>query len=144
MLVTREENPSHQPSAWVVAAALALVGSSVLSVAFFALRVGPTRIATQLMRLLLTIALAYFLVQGKTWARWLTVGLLGLGILVSLPSLWSVLRSANLLGLAFLGGLTATYVIVVGILLFSPGIGAHFAPRIQATPLAVPPPPSPS
>src|SRR6185312_5574737 len=106
MLVTREENPPRQLSAWVVAAALALVGSSVISIAFFVLRVGSTRIATQLMRLLLTVALAYCLVQGKTWARWLTVGLLGLAILVSLPSLWSVLRSANLLGLAFLGGLT--------------------------------------
>lgn len=144
MLVTREETPPHQLSAWVVAAVVALVGSSVLSIAFFVLRVGPTRIATQLVRLLLTIALAYFLLQGKAWARWLTVGLLGLAILVSLPSLWSVLRSANLLGLAFLGGLTATYVIVVGILLFSPGVGAHFTPRIQVVPLAVPPPSSPS
>lgn len=125
------ENPAHHPSPWVVVAAVTLVAVAVFTIGFYLLLIGSAKLPGQLVRLSLTIALAYFLIQGRSWARWVTVCLLILAVLMTLPTLFTTIASANMLGFTFLAGLTMTYLLVGGTLLFAPGVSAHFATKSE-------------
>jgi len=85
--------------------------------------VGQDRLPQQVVRFLFTCLLCRGLYLGMAWARWLTIVLLGLGAAAS----WSTIGESglmNMMGLIFLG-----FVLIVGLLLFSPGMGQYFSPK---------------
>lgn len=105
-----------------------LVAVDLLTTANYVARVGTERLFQQGGRLVLLLILAYFLLQGKAWARWLFVLLLLGGFLVVLVSLVRLGPSArmNVAGGAFLFAMCATYGIIGGALIFSRNVRAFF------------------
>jgi hypothetical protein len=101
---------------------------SSITIVFYLVRIGPDRLPQQLVRFALTLGLAYALIRGRQWARWLTSALLLLAVVALAPG---VLTSA-----AFDGGrigrtlvlltMAALYTAVAGVLIWSPGVAEFF------------------
>ncbi len=75
----------------------------------------------------INVALCWAMLRAKPWARWLTIFRLGLGLLLSAPSLWELIsqgsQAQSMTGIVIVS--IGSLVIVV--LLFGPGVGAFFA-----------------
>jgi hypothetical protein len=70
----------------VVWCAIALFGIALADLVFSRLMGTTQSLPVQLVRLTFTGLLAYFLAQGKNWARWLSVVLLGIGSAIAVVS----------------------------------------------------------
>src|SRR5690348_1373052 len=68
-------------------------------------------------RWFVTAALFYAVWRGRVWARWLTVGLLSLGLLLAIPP---TLRTMH----PFLIGISLQFAIAVSLLAFPPSVSA--------------------
>ena len=106
----------------------AFVAVSVAAAALQAWRFGLTRLPVPAVRLALTGLLMYFLYQGARWARWLTVALTILALMVTLPAFrggaWSAERlPGTLIALA----LVIVYGVVGRGLLYSESVAAFLA-----------------
>ena len=113
---------------YVCVAMGAFVGVSVAVAALQTWRFGPARLLTHAVRLALTGLLMYFLYQGARWARWLTVGLIVLALMVALPAFrgdaWSAERLPGTLALL---ALVIVYGVVGRGLLYSESVAAFLA-----------------
>jgi hypothetical protein len=70
----------------VVWCAIILIGSSVADLAFTRIVGTNQNLGVQLARMFFTCVLAFFLAQGKSWARWLNVVLLTIGSAIGVIS----------------------------------------------------------
>lgn len=118
---------------FVEIAATFLVAVSIVGIVFYVSRRGTARLPVQLVRLVLTTGLAYALVRGHAWARWLTAGLMVLTFVALLPPVARelfrtvpVLESLGLLAM-FIG-----YGVIGRGLLYSRSVRAFFAARRAA------------
>ena len=101
----------------LIAFGVSLLGD-LLTIIVKILRVGFTPGSFgSVMRLLITAALFYAIWRGQRWARWLIVGLLGLGLVMILPV---VLQSMHPLVIA----VALQLIIALGLLAFSPSVSA--------------------
>jgi hypothetical protein len=67
---------------WVVV--YLLVAQSVITIVLYNVAAGQGRLSQQLVRLGLTIVLAFFLVSGERWARWVTAVLSGIASVLAI------------------------------------------------------------
>ena len=113
---------------FVEIAATFLVAVSLATVAVHLVRLGPARLPQQVVRLLLTAGLAYALLQGRRWARWLTVALCAVGFAgVIVPLGRIAFRTLPVLPSLVLLGLALGYGIVARGLLYSESVRGFFA-----------------
>jgi hypothetical protein len=84
----------------------------------YLVRVGPDRLVQHTVRLALAVLLGWALVRRQAWARWVTLVLLALGLVLSAPALLQLWRNGQTTALAVVGVLWAGY-IAVGFLLLS-------------------------
>lgn len=110
----------------VMGALAAMVVVSLISTTLSAVLSGGEGLAQDLIRTALTVALCYAVYQGRAWARWLTVALLGLGGLVSLGAGLVMLLVVPLGGAALLL-LGVVYIACVVVLAAAPSARAFFA-----------------
>lgn len=91
------------------------------------LSAGMEHISVDMVRLLLTLGLCYFLSQGHGWARWVA------GVLFSLGGLLGVIAGVALLPETPLAILivimSAAYLGFAGVLFFVPSVRAFFRPQ---------------
>ena len=101
----------------LIAFAVTLLGD-LLTILVKVLRVGLTPSSFgSVLRWFITAALFYAIWRGHRWARWLTVGLLGLGVLMIVPVL---LRSMHPLVIV----VALQFIIALALLAFSPSVAA--------------------
>jgi hypothetical protein len=114
----------------VAIAATFLLAVGIAGVAFHLYRSGTAGLPQQVVRVLLTAGLAYALVRGRRWARWLTVALVILTFVLVVPA---VARSAfrEIPAPESIGLLTLVvgYGVVGRGLLWSRSVRAFFAAR---------------
>ena len=112
----------------VSALALSIVVFSLVNVVFLSTIVEPTtaKMIQRGIRFLLTCGLAYFLFRGASWARWVTVVLAVLTVLVSLIGFAVLPASVPLLYRVWSLVMAAFYASVASLLLFSSSIVSHF------------------
>jgi hypothetical protein len=122
---------------FVEIAATFLVAVSLATIAFYLVRLGPAKLPQQVVRFLLTAGLAYALLQGRTWARWLTVVLCAVGFAgVIVPLGRIAFRTLPILPSLVLLGLALGYGIVARGLLYSASVRAFFAAARPSPPAA--------
>lgn len=83
-------------------------------------------------RVLLTVAVMYFTVRGKRWAKWLLVGILSLLIVVLVAmvlAIGSTLSAVLVVGSVVLAGLSA---LTAFYLIASPALNRYFADQRTA------------
>lgn len=113
---------------FVEIAATFLVAASIATVAFHLVRLGPAKLPQQVVRLLLTAGLAYALLQGRAWARWVTIVLCALAFGGASVPLGRVgFRTLPVLPSLVLLGLALAYGIVARGLIYSRSVRAFFA-----------------
>jgi len=101
----------------LIAFAVSLLGD-LLTIVVKILRVGLTPGSFgSVLRWLITAALLYAIWRGHRWARWLMVGLLGLGLVLIGPV---ALVSMHPLAIA----VALQFIIALGLLAFSPSVSA--------------------
>jgi hypothetical protein len=101
----------------LIAFAVTLLGD-LLTILVKILRVGLTPSSFgSVLRWFITAALLYAIWRGHRWARWLTVGLLGLGLLMIVPVL---LQSMHPLVIV----VALQFIIALALLAFSPNVAA--------------------
>ena len=105
-----------------------MIALSLVTVLVYVSRIGTARLPQQGVRLLLTIGLAYALILGRRWARWLTVLLVFLGVLSAGQQIWSpeAFQPPRVWGTLILTVPALVYVWVGGLLLWSPDVSAFF------------------
>lgn len=99
-----------------IAIGLTLVGDGVV----IAMTVGQTGASSALssfIRWILTVALFYAIWRGHRWARWLVVGLLALGLLLTLPLALQMFHVTLLT-------LCVQFAVALGLLAFPPSVAA--------------------
>ena len=72
-----------QAKSWVRLVAALVLGGSVLSILSFLASFGTSALVPQIVRFTLTLAICYYLVRGRQWARWLTVVLCAVAIVTA-------------------------------------------------------------
>jgi len=106
----------------VLSVALLLVGSEVLVDLVNISTFGPK----ELVQLCLAVLIAYFVVQGRRWARWFTVFFaLGRGIPYATAGV-GMIAVGQLAGGSFLCSLGAIYLSCSALLSFSPAVANYF------------------
>ncbi len=117
-----------QGRTYVRIAAAAFVAVSAVSIVIYLVRLGPGKLPQQLVRLALTVGLAYALAQGRAWARWTTLALLLLGMFVVVPAFRDpdAFRMPKLPGTLGVLALFVTYGIIGRGLLYSASVRAFF------------------
>jgi hypothetical protein len=80
--------------ALVTRIALLVIGFSLLSVIFWGIFVGPRGLVGNIVGLVVNVALAFFLMAGQGWARWLMAIRCGIGAIASFAS-WSALAQSD-------------------------------------------------
>lgn len=132
------EAPDTSPDAAQVAAgqrfveiaATWLVAVSLAVSAFYIMRFGTASLPQHVGRFILTGSLAWALVRGKTWARWVTVVLAALAFMLAIvPIARGAFRTIPLLPSLLLLGIALGYGIVARGLLYSASVRAFFATR---------------
>jgi len=103
----------------IVAIAITLLGDLVV-ISLTIPGAPSSKVVTSVIRWLLTAALFYAIWRGHTWARWLTVGLLSVGLLMVTPGAYRTLHP-------LLIGVMLQFAIAVGLLAFPPSVGAFLA-----------------
>jgi hypothetical protein len=125
---------------FVEIAAVFLVAVSLVGIGYYIARLGTGKLPQQAVRLLLTAGLAYALVRGKRWARWITVLLTVLTFVVVLPTVArSVFRDIPALESVGLLALLVGYGVIGRGLLYSRSVRAFFAARDPGHRSPVPP-----
>lgn len=109
-------------------AAIAIVLVSVATNVAIVMQVGFDRIGIQLVRFALTLALARYLLLGREWARWTTVALLTVTILIGIPTVakpdaYSGAGAAATVGLL---AMLIVYAVTTWRLLPSPSLQAYY------------------
>lgn len=100
----------------LVAAAITLLGDFFVIVLTIA-HLPPPRAVGSIIRWFLTAALFYAIWRGHVWARWLTVGLLGLALIIAVPV---TVRTMH----PFLMGIALQFAIATCLLAFPPSVSA--------------------
>ena len=122
---TREYYPWGNITILVVITILMLF--SITTIVIYNLAVGSDRAEIQAFRFMLTCWMCWFLYHGRTWARWVTIMLLGIAVLSMIPTLEDF-NLAKFPGL-YLLIMTLGYALAVSLLLGGPGIRDHFTPK---------------
>jgi hypothetical protein len=137
---TDDEELVARGERFVEIAAAFLVAVSLVGIGYYIARLGTGKLPQQAVRLLLTAGLAYALVRGKRWARWITVLLTVLTFVVVLPTVArSVFRDIPALESVGLLALLVGYGVIGRGLLYSRSIRAFFAARDPGHRSPVPP-----
>jgi ABC-type glycerol-3-phosphate transport system permease component len=125
-----DEALAAQGERFVEIAATFLLAVSIVGVAYYVYRSGTARLPQQIVRVLLTAGLAYALVRGRRWARWLTVAIVILTFALVVPAVArSAFREMPALESIGLLALVVGYGIVGRGLLWSRSVRAFFASR---------------
>ena len=117
----------------VLRVAIIATGISILTIVMFNIVQGTGRLPQQLVRFWFTLALCYFLVRGRPWARWISI------VLFLIAGIGSVVGSLSLIGNS-LGGwvllaMGAAYLYCSVVLIASPSIKAFCnGPRSTVAP----------
>lgn len=119
--------PRKVPGAILVCVVL-ILGMSLLAIGMHFFVVGSEKIIQQAFRFLMTVGLCKKLYDGSAWARWVTIGLLGLAVYVAMEAIADI-GAMNLLGL-----MVACYATVMALLLFAPGMKNHFSSQVEEEP----------
>jgi hypothetical protein len=130
-----KENHGRTTVLWV---AVSLVVSQVLLILHSLLIAGRIGLKFDLLRLVIGVLLAFFLISKNGWARWVT---LALALYAGASGLW-VLRTsthpANLFAFAPLPMITIYHFVIAAILIFSAQVGSYFrAPSVDSKPIGV-------
>lgn len=121
---------------FVEIAATWLVAVSLAVSAFYIVRFGTASLPQQIGRLLLTVLLAWGLLRGRTWARWVTIVLAGLAFVFAIvPIARGAFRTIPPLPSLLLLAFALSYGVVARGLLYSTSVRAFFAAR-RASPEA--------
>ena len=100
----------------IVAIAITLPGDLVV-ISLTSPSAPPSKTAGSVVRWLVTAALFYAIWRGQAWARWLTIGLLSLGLLLVIPGAFRTLHP-------MLIGVMLQFAIAIGLLAFPPSVSA--------------------
>ena len=105
-----------------------LIAIDLLTTANYVARVGTERLFQQGSRLVVLLFLAYFLLQGKAWARWVFTILLLMGFLVVVASVIRLggFQRVGVAGGALVLAMCAAYGIIAWQLLFAKNVRAFF------------------
>lgn len=108
----------------VQAAVAAMLMLSLSSILLYLFRIGTDRLPQQALRFALALGLAYALIRGQPWARWVTV-LLCLGALYTV-GVGVQHPQATWGSRLFMVGFGLVYVWVARLMLWSPNVAAFF------------------
>lgn len=125
----------------VVWIAILLVAFSAANLVLTNLAGTTQLLAVQLVRFGLTCLLAFFLAKGRSWARWLTVVLLGLGCVISVISFFALFEKAFAVApvrMIWLLGMGLVFGALSGFLAFSKKVASECASTVAGNPAIQP------
>jgi hypothetical protein len=105
-----------------------LIATDIAVTVAYVVRLGPGRLPQQVVRLMLWLLIAFFILKGKGWARWLLVVLLLGGLMALLPTLTrpNAFAPGERLGTALMAAMYAGYGVVARGLIWSDSVRAFF------------------
>ena len=113
----RDDTDTASGKKQLIAVIAIVIGVGIVVSVLHTVIIGPQKLLAHIARLCITVTLCYCLYQGHAWARWLSVGLFGLGGALSLLS--GIRRPS-----AFMLLMGTAYLICVLILTFSQSLSA--------------------
>lgn len=115
---------------FVEIAATFMVAASLVGIAFYISRRGFGRLPVQSVRFVLTLGLAYALVRGQVWARWVTIVFLVSGFALMVPPVArAIFRTIPPLESVGITALFLGYGVIARGLLYSRSVRAFFVER---------------
>ena len=131
-LVRRAAERSERLGAWMLAGLLlSALGFNISMIVLTMLmrQSGPQ--LGQIVRVILEIALFVFVMVGHAWARWLTVALLGIAVMMAFAAIGSMIGSdpPNVFGAILMGCLGVFYSLLLLSLVVPSPITRYFASR---------------
>lgn len=95
--------------------------TSLTVMTYYIVEIGTDRLPNQIVRFLVTCVLCREIYRRKSWARWLTLLLCCAAVYVAIGPIAEY-------GVMNIAGLTmASYVAIIVLLLFGPGVGEYFS-----------------
>lgn len=90
-----------------------LLGVELLTILLYFFSIGSGKIGTQVVRVLLTGALCFFVYNGQNWAKWVTVVLMAIAALTGLIGTLSVMVYPLLGAISFIYFIIYTTVVIL-------------------------------
>ena len=112
----------------VLVLVVSIISFSLLNIFLLSAQSDPSneKIVQRGFRFVFTCILAYFLFRGAAWARWVTIVIAVLSVVISIISLAVLPQATPFFYRAWLPVMAVFYGIVAYLLLFSPNVVSHF------------------
>lgn len=116
-----------QGKTWVRLVAALILSGTVLSILSFVATFGTSTLVPQIVRFALTLLICAYLVQGRQWARWLTVFLCGVATVTAFSTSGSATADVDAGSVTLLRVLGLIYLGCIVVLLVPAPVRAYFA-----------------